>query len=259
MLTVLTSSIKYEEYVTDRGKNISIPCLAEDNDNVLWVKVEESNGNKHNNQSHTTFYANSSNTKILQVIIRWQFRIHKGQLAEIHEYYSVFQTSKYLVLTNVSTSDQGLYVCFGAISNSNDNDTTERVTANVPETTSNQSLGEVADFQPSDAPQRIETMVKSEESLLLAATEEEYKALQKIKLVVRTTPGPVSQLYFKPSTILGFLVWRFNRTASSGGYPVRSFTAEYRNVSYPVTPYNSSFEHEWIRMDPINIAPNVVN
>ncbi|XP_058985357.1 probable serine/threonine-protein kinase vps15 isoform X2 [Musca domestica] len=85
---------------------------------------------------------------------------------------------------------------------------------------------------------------------------QEFQAFQKINLTVRTPPGPVSQLYFKASTILGFLVWRFNKT-NSGGYPVRSFTAEFRNVSYDTPPYNSSFEHQWSRMDPINIAPNV--
>lgn len=87
---------------------------------------------------------------------------------------------------------------------------------------------------------------------------EEYQAVEKVNLTVRTPPGPVTQLYFKASTILGFLIWRFNKT-NSGGYPVRSFTAEFRNVSYNETPYNQSFEHEWSRMDPINIAPNVVS
>lgn len=88
--------------------------------------------------------------------------------------------------------------------------------------------------------------------------EEKYQAFQRIKLTVRTTPGPVTQLYFKASTILGFLIWRFNKT-QSGGFPVRSFTAEYRNISYRTPPANASYEHEWIRMDPINIAPNVVS
>ncbi|XP_037816990.1 uncharacterized protein LOC119607227 isoform X2 [Lucilia sericata] len=86
--------------------------------------------------------------------------------------------------------------------------------------------------------------------------EQEFQAFQKINLTVRTPPGPVTKLYFKASTILGFLIWRFNKT-NSGGYPVRSFTAEFRNVSYVSPPFNSSFEHKWSRMDPINIAPNV--
>lgn len=88
--------------------------------------------------------------------------------------------------------------------------------------------------------------------------EQEFRAFQKVNLTVRTPPGPVTQLYFKASTILGFLVWRFNKS-DSGGYPVRSFTAEYRNVSYKEPPFNNSFEHQWSRMDPINIAPNVVS
>lgn len=88
--------------------------------------------------------------------------------------------------------------------------------------------------------------------------EQEFQAFEKINLTVRTPPGPVTKLYFKASTILGFLVWRFNKT-NSGGYPVRSFTAEFRNVSYESPPFNSSFEHKWSRMDPINIAPNVVS
>lgn len=88
--------------------------------------------------------------------------------------------------------------------------------------------------------------------------EEIYQAFEKHNLTVRSPPGPVTQLYFKASTILGFLIWRFNKS-NSNGYPLHSFTAEYRNVSYREQPYNSSFEHEWIRMDPINIAPNVVS
>lgn len=97
-----------------------------------------------------------------------------------------------------------------------------------------------------------------EEDAVEEEEEEKYQAFQRIKLTVRTTPGPVTQLYFKASTILGFLIWRFNKT-QSGGFPVRSFTAEYRNISYRTPPANASYEHEWIRMDPINIAPNVVS
>lgn len=99
---------------------------------------------------------------------------------------------------------------------------------------------------------------KEEEAEAEAEEEQKYQAFQRIKLTVRTTPGPVTQLYFKASTILGFLIWRFNKT-QSGGYPVRSFTAEYRNISYRTPPANASYEHEWVRMDPINIAPNVVS
>lgn len=61
-------------------------------------------------------------------------------------------------------------------------------------------------------------------------------------------------LWFKASTILGYLIWRFNATTNSGGYPVRSFTAEYRNVS-PI----ENQTYPWSRLDPINISPNIVS
>lgn len=86
-----------------------------------------------------------------------------------------------------------------------------------------------------------------------------FREHERIDLIIRTPPGPVSQLYFKASTILGFLIWRFNRS-ENGGYALKSFTAEYR----PIFPYsNDSSENdtdvEWIRLDPTNIAPNVVS
>lgn len=43
VLTVLTSTIKYNEYVTDKGENISIPCIADGN--IMWVKENGSNNN----------------------------------------------------------------------------------------------------------------------------------------------------------------------------------------------------------------------
>lgn len=86
-----------------------------------------------------------------------------------------------------------------------------------------------------------------------------FREHERIDLTIRTPPGPVSQLYFKASTILGFLVWRFNRS-ENGGYPIKSFTAEYR----PIFPFASNFtdnetESKWIQLDPTNIAPNVVS
>lgn len=41
VLTVLTTTIKYNEYTTDKGKNISIPC-GEDKGTTMWIKQ---NGN----------------------------------------------------------------------------------------------------------------------------------------------------------------------------------------------------------------------
>lgn len=187
-------------------------------------------------------------------------------------------------MRNVSKSDQGVYVCLSATAVSNPKQTRrdheeeeEKENDNgVQATTSKQSAESATDSHfhenstithteqeraeyEEDNESELERGEDALEFQHTAATDEKPAVWQRIRLSVRTTPGPVSQLYFKPSTILGFLVWRFNRTAASGGYPVRSFTAEYRNVSYPEPPYNSSFEHEWIRMDPINIAPNVVS
>ncbi|XP_059223846.1 myosin-G heavy chain isoform X3 [Stomoxys calcitrans] len=340
VLTVLTSTIKYNEYVTDKGENISIPCIADGN--IMWVKENGSNNN------------------------------------------TIIQTGKYLVLTNVSASDRGVYVCFAAvtprksipsshrndvrqplevdeheeskdenalesdtgtaqptlelneknknasttsmlpmpsddtgsvtsqssstftpskvtatasnstpmpasasINNSSSNATTSPVTGvsstNITSTTTSNSSSSISISHSSRSSSNSNNTTSSNSnnnsnsssslselttsSSLLPHSEvmpdgedddviQEFQAFQKINLTVRTPPGPVSQLYFKASTILGFLVWRFNKT-NSGGYPVRSFTAEFRNVSYDTPPYNTSFEHEWSRMDPINIAPNV--
>ncbi|XP_022208674.2 uncharacterized protein LOC111065032 isoform X2 [Drosophila obscura] len=209
VLTVLSSTIKYNEYATDKGGNVSIPCIAQGN--IMWVKEHGSNS-------------------------------------------TIVQTGRLLVLRNVSTSDAGIYVCFATT-------TTTRATATSPATTTSPRLENEEEEQQ---------QLPEEETAAAAATttqpkeqqqeevEEElkYQAYQRTKLTVRTVPGPVTQLYFKASTILGFLIWRFNKT-QSGGYPVRSFTAEYRNVSYSQPPANASFEHAWIRMDPINIAFNV--
>ncbi|XP_037932149.1 contactin-1a [Teleopsis dalmanni] len=221
---------------------------------------------------------------------------------------TIFQTGKYLVLTNVSSADRGLYVCFASVPPRNATDialeivnstktdvairvelysnnsvfsnsdtsvetnvdllkTTTPTIPAIPATPKNvkllqtETLTKLSSSSSSSlAPHTIANSSSSTTNSTLPTLneeeEQEYQAILKVNLTVRTPPGPVSQLYFKASTILGFLIWRFNKTAA-GGYPVRSFTAEYRNVSYVQTPYNSSFEHAWIRMDPINIAPNV--
>ncbi|XP_016954613.1 uncharacterized protein LOC108027604 isoform X1 [Drosophila biarmipes] len=215
VLTVLSSTIKYNEYATDKGGNVSIPCIAQGN--IMWVK-------EHGNNS------------------------------------TIIQTGRVLVLRNVSTTDAGIYVCFASVPR-------PATTTATSATTSPQSQQEketqpvVDDERDGGRESQAETESRrdfQQEPHVAEAEEEEveYQAQQRTKLSVRTVPGPVSQLYFKASTILGFLIWRFNKT-QSGGYPVRSFTAEYRNVSYKTPPANASFEHAWSRMDPINIAFNV--
>ncbi|XP_033169257.1 uncharacterized protein LOC117146815 isoform X2 [Drosophila mauritiana] len=206
VLTVLSSTIKYNEYATDKGGNVSIPCIAQGN--IMWVK-------EHGNNS------------------------------------TIVQTGRVLVLRNVSTTDAGIYVCFASVPRPS---TTATSATTSPQ---NQQEKETRPLEDEDGGHG-ESVSPTDDQPKEAEMEEEveYLAHQRTKLIVRTVPGPVSQLYFKASTILGFLIWRFNKT-QSGGYPVRSFTAEYRNVSYKTPPANASFEHAWSRMDPINIAFNV--
>ncbi|KAH8323909.1 hypothetical protein KR067_010937, partial [Drosophila pandora] len=204
VLTVLSSTIKYNEYATDRGGNVSIPCIAQGN--IMWVKEHGSNS-------------------------------------------TIVQTGRVLVLRNVSTTDSGIYVCFASQPRPS---TTPVIAASVTPATSATTSPASKKEEPVQNKQDDSTeSPKDSEQEEMA-----YQAFQRTRLTVRTVPGPVTQLYFKASTILGFLIWRFNKT-QSGGYPVRSFTAEFRNVSYSSPPANASFEHVWSRMDPINIAPNV--
>lgn len=184
------------------------------------------------------------------------------------------------MLRNVSTSDSGIYVCFATLPVPTATTRTGTATATIAATTTAATAAaattstlteeerqqqrkqeqaqrkvEEAQGEGNKMPEEPKQLDKEQEE---EEEEQKYQAFQRIKLTVRTTPGPVTQLYFKASTILGFLIWRFNKT-QSGGYPVRSFTAEYRNISYRTPPANASYEHEWSRMDPINIAPNVVS
>lgn len=41
VLTVLSITIKYNEYATDKGGNVSIPCIAQGN--IMWVKEHGTN------------------------------------------------------------------------------------------------------------------------------------------------------------------------------------------------------------------------
>ncbi|KAH8416901.1 hypothetical protein KR222_011692, partial [Zaprionus bogoriensis] len=232
VLTVLSITIKYNEYATDKGGNVSIPCIAQGN--IMWVKEHGTNS-------------------------------------------TIIQTGRVLVLRNVSTSDSGIYVCFATVpvttartaATATTRATTiaatpaaTAISAEATTSTLAEAEAEADEEQPQQQKGKPEQEQKKgvnvQEEQELGAGEEElkYQAFQRVKLTVRTTPGPVTQLYFKASTILGFLIWRFNKT-QTGGYPVRSFTAEYRNISYRTPPANASYEHAWSRMDPINIAPNV--
>lgn len=70
-------------------------------------------------------------------------------------------------------------------------------------------------------------------------------------LKVRTAPGTMTKLGVSLSTVLGVMMWEFSSN-NSGGYPIKSFTAEFRK-------YVEDNETEWQRLDPQNIPSNVVS
>ena len=89
----------------------------------------------------------------------------------------------------------------------------------------------------------------------------------RFNIKVRTTPGRVSYLTVRASTIIAVLIWEVftNRT---GGYALKSFTAEYRlytlnNYLYENDIINNyyliNYTTKWERLDPSNISPNAVS
>ncbi|XP_062137915.1 contactin-2 isoform X2 [Drosophila sulfurigaster albostrigata] len=257
MLTVLSITIKYNEYATDKGGNFSIPCIAQGN--IMWVK-------EHGN-----------NNTIIQTGRVLVLRNVSTSDSGIYVCFATLPVTTRRTTTTATTTSATVTTAIAATSRTI---TTATATATTTTTQAATIPATAATTSPQQQQQQQENEEKQEEhkqNVKIADDDEkghdneqvkqveqveeeeeelEYQAFQRIRLTVRTTPGPVTQLYFKASTILGFLIWRFNKT-QSGGYPVRSFTAEYRNVSYRVPPANVSYEHEWSRMDPINIAPNV--
>lgn len=87
------------------------------------------------------------------------------------------------------------------------------------------------------------------------AESESYLEGLTIVLKVRTTPGPVNKLSVRLSTILGVLMWEFTSN-NSGGYPIKSFTAEFRKY-FDADEINATL-NKWHRLDPENIPANVV-
>lgn len=79
-----------------------------------------------------------------------------------------------------------------------------------------------------------------------------------IVLRVRSVPGPVTRLSVRLSTILGVLMWEFSSNYS-GGYPVKSFTAEFRKYFDDFDEKtNATVIQQWNQLDPENIPANVV-
>lgn len=128
----------------------------------------------------------------------------------------LFKAGSDLLLTNVTTQDAGTYTCL--------------ISTSSPDA----------------------SVLLNESAEIYQNMDDTYVEAMKIKIVVRTAPGPVSRLSFRISTILGVLMWEFKKNMT-GGYPLKSFTAEFRR-----TAKNNEPLREWERLDPTNIAPNVV-
>lgn len=78
-----------------------------------------------------------------------------------------------------------------------------------------------------------------------------------IVLKVRSVPGPVTKLSVRLSTILGVLMWEYSSN-NSGGYPIKSFTAEFRKYCADIDEMTNATLLLWHRLDPQNIPANVV-
>lgn len=98
-------------------------------------------------------------------------------------------------------------------------------------------------------------MMQSNDESFEKNDEPEYYEALTIILRVRSVPGPVSKLSVRLSTILGVLMWEFSSNHSNG-YPVKSFTAEFRKY-FDMSCENATIE-PWERLEPNNIPGNVV-
>lgn len=90
-----------------------------------------------------------------------------------------------------------------------------------------------------EAPENLSTLVIAE--------------VKTIKLRVRTVPEAVSDFTVRPSTIIAVLIWAYPPKSLSF-YQVRSFTAEFRKH-----PDGEEDSEIWERLDPLNIASNIVS
>lgn len=127
----------------------------------------------------------------------------------------MFQSGGKLYLYNLSRPDSALYICL------------------VP-------------TQSAEA-KRID----NQEARMFENVDGTFIESMKVRLIVRSVPCAVTRLTMRISTILGVLIWEYNRNTTYS-HPLKSFTAEFRM-------YNNTWPAPWERLDPINISPNVVS
>ncbi|XP_058444555.1 uncharacterized protein LOC131426122 isoform X2 [Malaya genurostris] len=178
--------------------------------------------------------------------VRW---VHGGRRDDFQQ----FQSDGSLQLTNLTTSDGGLYTCSQMVphltadqqggSGELENDTSVRgvLDANSRNDSYNTSV-------ENDDPEKDDGSSASEQ---LDSAPDQYVEIRRVNVKVRTPPLAVSNFFVRASTIIAVLVWEVmpNRT---GGYAIRDFTSEMRRLRMT----DEDPEEPWETIDPRHISPN---
>lgn len=196
------ATIRYNEYVTDMGLNISIPCTTTDDPaTTMWLK-------------------------------------------EGHNQTRQFHAGGVLRLYRLQRSDAAVYVCLVAASSKHG----QQLLAAAADTST-----EVAEPPGTNGTSNVSSSNSSNhyQPAVYENTDGTFVEALRVRVIVRSVPCAVTRLSMRISTILGVLIWEYNRTTAYA-HPLKSFTAEYRlhNATQPLP---------WDRLDPKNISPNIVS
>lgn len=168
---------------------------------------------------------NETREFLVKFIEQFYFFTENARFAKhlINKYF-YFQRGPDLRIFNIQPSDAGTYIC---LVSPDESELTQVGDEDSSSWSSNERIGD--------------------SSFLECST---------IILKVRSVPGPVSRLSVRLSTILGVLMWEFHSN-NSGGYPIKSFTTEFRRY-FDILDETNTTAHKWHRLDPENIPANVV-
>ncbi|XP_058811315.1 uncharacterized protein LOC131676210 [Topomyia yanbarensis] len=157
-----------------------------------------------------------------------------------------FQSDGSLQLTNLTTSDAGLYTCSEMVPYSTGDDDLRNATntsgllfgnsRNDSYNTSTEDDGQTGESSPPTSQQ---------------PAPDSYVEIRRVNVKVRRPPYAVSNFFVRASTIIAVLVWEVmpNRT---GGYAIRDFTSEMRKLRMT----DEDPEEPWETIDPRHISPN---
>lgn len=198
-LVAAAATIKYNEYVTDMGQNISIPCTAVDDPaTIIWLKEGQ-------NQTR---------------------QFHAGGVLRLHR---------------LQRADAAVYVCLVAANSTSGQQqmaaAAETSLTNTAAANNGTSIGGVVQYPAGP--------------VIYENADGAFVEALRVRVIVRSVPCAVTRLTMRISTILGVLIWEYNRT-STHAHPLKSFTAEYRM-------HNATQPLPWERLDPKNISPNIVS